>query len=562
MIKHFKFDQLFIFTLLLTTWSVTPRVHAQELTPITSPNCNQFVFDASESSDPDNEKITYDWDFGDGNTAGGMVVNHTYQSSGEYFVNLTITDNSGIECSTDSITEHVLVNIPPFADFTAQSRVCVNDPIFMDASASYADSGQPLVYAWDFGDGTGQENVSQVTKVYTRGGSYEITLLVDDPANQVCSSAVAKRAIYVNEPPIVDVGSKDMFKCITTPDDLVVKFDASNTKDINNDTLKYTWDFGDGESGTGSVIQHQYDRSGIYSVKLIVDDNSELVCSSSVSFINLRLTQTPKAHAGDDVIGCVGEEIPFDGTQSVSETPGTLSAVWNFGDGQSSEGVVTSYAYPSPGQYQAILTVTDQLNPMCPSSSDIKNVVINATPTVAIKSQPLGCLGEEIQFDATSALDPDGDELEFYWTFGDGQILKGGPVVKHQYQQGGEYRVTVIVDDGQASSCSTATAETVVRINTPPQADAGPNMTCCAGVQAEFNATASIDADNDPLIYTWDFGDGNTQEGAVVNHAYAKSGSYNVVLTVDDNSRTQCSKSSVNFVAEVNAQPVATFKVR
>jgi len=34
--------------------------------------------------------------------------------------------------------------------------------------------------------------------------------------------------------------------------------------------------------------------------------------------------------------------------------------------------------------------------------------------------------------------------------------------------------------------------------------------------------------------YTWDFGDGNTAEGAVTAHAYAAPGEYTVILTVTD----------------------------
>lgn len=55
------------------------------------------TFDASASSDPDGDPLTYLWDFGDGGMAQGKVVQHTYQKAGEYVVILTVSDPSGAQ---------------------------------------------------------------------------------------------------------------------------------------------------------------------------------------------------------------------------------------------------------------------------------------------------------------------------------------------------------------------------------------------------------------------------------------------------------------------------------
>jgi PKD repeat protein len=52
-------------------------------------------FRASESSDPDGEIVDYRWDFGDGTTDFGSVVNHAFQGTGTYQINLTVTDDDG-----------------------------------------------------------------------------------------------------------------------------------------------------------------------------------------------------------------------------------------------------------------------------------------------------------------------------------------------------------------------------------------------------------------------------------------------------------------------------------
>ena len=59
-------------------------------------------FDGSLSSDPENDTLTYTWDFGDGSTATGATPTHTYSESGIYTVCLTVNDgsaNSGAACT-------------------------------------------------------------------------------------------------------------------------------------------------------------------------------------------------------------------------------------------------------------------------------------------------------------------------------------------------------------------------------------------------------------------------------------------------------------------------------
>lgn len=552
-----------LISLVICLWLYPARGWAQITSPAMSPQCNVFTFDGSESADPDNEKINFSWDFGDGSSAVGPVVEHRYEKSGKYNVALKITDNSGAECAEDSISREVVVNIPPYVEFSSPSRVCAGMPVKLDAGNSRDDEGRPLSYQWNFGDGTHLTTRKAVAeKTYKTGGTFEISLSVDDNLNSICNTASTSRMIYVNSPPRIDAGPKQRYQCVQRESDLTVAFDASDTHDINADNLQFTWDMGDGRTQTGPKVAHTYPGHGTYDVKLLVDDKSGLECAQDVEFYQVKLSQAPQADAGPDAFGCVGQKLDFDGRNSGAQLKGTLHGRWDYGDGQFEEGIKTAYAYQRPGTYQAVLTVTDKMNDMCPPSKDTKRVVINAAPQVSITAQKTGCVGEKIELRATSAMDPDGDDLEYYWTFGDGTVVKGPSMVSHQYGQGGEFRVTVIVDDGRGTACSTASAEARVMVNTPPVADAGPNLTCCVGESAEFNATASSDADDDPLLYTWSFGDGTSQEGARVNHRYDKSGSYTVLLTVDDNSQTHCSTATASFVAEVNAKPTATFQIR
>jgi PKD repeat protein len=254
--------------------------------------------------------------------------------------------------------------------------------------------------------------------------------------------------------------------------------------------------------------------------------------------------------------------VTFDGSASWIDKKGTETAQWFFGDGSAKLGLKTEYRYNRPGIYQATLSIENTLNKMCPISRDTRTVTVNSPPIVSIKNLPSQCAGKTVFFDASSAIDSDGDPLNYFWNFGDGSSSQAGAKVSHRYDQGGNYRVSVVVDDQKGTSCSTATAQTNVRINTPPLADAGPNHACCVNKSASFSASGSSDPDSDQLNYAWDFGDGTKTLGENVNHAYTREGSYNVILTVNDQSETVCGKSTDQFVATVKDGPLPVITVR
>lgn len=60
-------------------------------------------FDGSGSSDADGTIVSYNWGFGDGTSASGKTVTHSYSSAGNYTVILTITDNGGVSASDTAL---------------------------------------------------------------------------------------------------------------------------------------------------------------------------------------------------------------------------------------------------------------------------------------------------------------------------------------------------------------------------------------------------------------------------------------------------------------------------
>jgi hypothetical protein len=63
------------------------------------------------------------------------------------------------------------------------------------------------------------------------------------------------------------------------------------------------------------------------------------------------------------------------------------------------------------------------------------------------------------------------------------------------------------------------------------------------GLSISADGSASSDEDAPISVYSWDFGDGSTGEGASAQHAYAAPGTYQVTLTVADNLWSQVTES-------------------
>ena len=148
----------------------------------------RVAFDATGSRDPDNTiaDLSFSWTFGDGNTASGAQVSHTYQDPGEYAASLVVSDGQAIDNTSVTITVNAsqppVGNQPPTATATASTtRGSAPLSVNFDASQSSDPDNGPgaLTYHWSFGDGAESAAISPAY-TFTANGTYEVTLTVSD----------------------------------------------------------------------------------------------------------------------------------------------------------------------------------------------------------------------------------------------------------------------------------------------------------------------------------------------------------------------------------------------
>ena len=128
---------------------------------------------------------------------------------------------------------------------------------------------------------------------------------------------------------------------------------------------------------------------------------------------------TPKVYAGDIYQAGAGEEIIFDGSETVDPEENIVDYVWDFGDGNTANGITHAHSYSDEGIYQVTLTVTDEDGNIGIDNTWAFIDKTNSPPeTPKLRGRRIG--EKETEYEYTfSAEDPDGDDVYYYLNWGD-----------------------------------------------------------------------------------------------------------------------------------------------
>jgi len=534
-------------------------------------------FDASQST-ASSPIVSWLWNFGDGATADGLNIPHTYANPGTYNVTLTVTDQNG-----KSNTANQLINIaappqpntPPVPVISAPPQVEAGLPVAINASGTQ-HTGQLTAINWDFGDGntaTGEV----VNHTYATPGNYTITLNVTDDKGQSASATQAINIVAKTQP--VPLTAK-----ISGPTQgqagQSLAFDGQSSASaapLNN----IQWDFGDGTSDSGNLaVNHAYQNPGSYTVLLTLANDLGQTNTASQQ-VDIQAAPPPNqppqpAIKASNATPQVGEDVNFDASGTSAGSPIT-GYDWDFGDGNTGSGQLTTHAYGAAGTYQVTLTVTDQ-NGL--SSSATTQIDVPA-PAPASKLPPIAAIAGPATADAGVTVTFDGTPSQsgspianYQWDFGDG-VTGSGSTVSYAYAQAGNYQVTLTVTD-QTGMSNSATQQIDVTVPPPapglpvPQPDeiappqpvpAQPPTAVINGpAQTQVGETVVLDGGfsngSSPIVsYEWGTGDGAGGNGMGVSYAYGAPGVYQITLTVTDQNGLSNSATQQIEVVDAAAQP-------
>lgn len=506
--------------------------------------------DANGSIDSDGEIVGYYWDFGDGSKAEGISTSHRYSQPGKYTVQLTVRDDSELANAESYLREEITVNAPPVAQAEIPAVVAINELVVMDAAESLDPDGQLSEYRWSLGDGSVKAG-SKISHKYTQSGTYPVTLTVIDNTSTLNNSDEASFSIRVNDPPVPDAGGDRLVN------ESVVEFDASGSRDKDDDIIEYCWDFGDGQTDSGIKVSHVYASPGTYKVTLTIKDASGTKTAIQSQNVTVTVNSPPVADAGREQIVAIGEKVRFRGGFSSDADGKIVTYRWTVDEGVVLEGKNVTHVYEKPGIYQVQLLVIDN-----DGAEDIHTttVWVNTPPVAKIPPLPRLAPGQVITFDGSMSYDVDG-QLDLYeWDFGDGSQVKKGQTVKYSFKEPGRFTVTLTVKDNSNAANGISKVSQTVAVNYPPKPDCGHDIVTCDQTIL-FDAGNSSDADKDQLTYFWDFGDGNVGSGMKYKYVYQQPGVYPVALRVDDGQGLANSVQQQIIRVQVNSAPVAVAEV-
>jgi len=149
-----------------------------------------------------------------------------------------------------------------------------------------------------------------------------------------------------------------------------------------------------------------------------------------------------------------GDTVTFDGTGSSDPNGDNLTYEWKLGDTVIGTEAVITYTFSSSGNFEVILTVTDD-DPNNPMSSSVTVMIyVNAPPIADFTYDPEDpYFGEVVTFDGSISFDPDGTIVNYSWDFDDGTDGYG-MIVYHIFIYNGWFTVTLTVTDDMGSTDS------------------------------------------------------------------------------------------------------------
>ena len=479
--------------------------------------------------------ISYDWDFGDGDSSNLQNPTHTYTSSGNYNVSLIVTNAAG--CS-DTIVKSIHINAPPFADAGPDKVLCLGSTITLSAAGG-------TTYNWLPGNQSG----STISVSPSSDTSYVV--IVTDANGCTDADTVL---VHVNALPIP----------IVSPNQVICAGQSATLSASGG--ISYNWN---PSGSTTSTITITPNGSTTYAVN-VIDSNG---CQAT-AFANVTVHPNPVSVLQTPVFICGGM------SEILDPGPSGTTYLWNTGATSQTISVNTQGAYT--------VTITNQFgcSTVSPTTVTVGGQVVNnnnaisicqgqtatlnpgytgstflwangaTSQTITVSTSGLyqvtvtdanGCTGvigitvnvhmlpipnftpvdvcitQPVSFHDVSSVNGD-SIVSWSWNLGDGNVsYQQDPL--HSYSTSASYPVVLTVTT--SAGCSATLGDTV-NVYPLPVANFSFNHDC-QGSAIPFQDLSTTGLGN-ITIWNWNFGDGASSTLQNPTHTYATAGTYNVSL--------------------------------
>jgi len=538
--------------------------------------------------------VSWDWNFGDGNSSNLQNPSHTFNDEGNFNVTLTVTNNEGDTDQTNQTIPFAICCDDPVAAFSAEpSDGCIPLEVQFTNQSTQPNESQFCFlenYIWNFGDG-GTSTEENPSHTYTTAGNYRVTLTVENNRGGTDSEISNDNFIQAElccPDPTANFSVDNDSGCVP----FLVHFTDLSTQGDENlgcEIISWDWDFGDGGTSTDQHPEYTYNVPGLYSVSLTVTNSTGQTDTKTIDQL-ARKPGTQLQNLDDDQdklikamlccdylvdfsvdhdTCCENEEIQFTSEILSLDSTGLCqidSVRWDLDDDKTSSDRHPKATYSKLGGKTIILRVyINNGDIMIETKENFVHVIdCCREPTadfIMFGGDPCSwksdnddcyCSGTKIifkdlshQFPGEGCLGNDSCHL-IQWKWDLGGIEKEGDSVEHTFSSdnadGEKIPITLTVYNCENDSSSRTDTLTIKPCCLTPQSlfDCYENDTSYVGKEVTFTcqstSSARGDADCHIVERVWNFGDGSvTTADKTVKFTFTTEGPKTISLKVKDN---------------------------
>lgn len=312
-------------------------------------------------------------------------------------------------------------------------------------------------------------------------------------------------------------------KANASPNTVICLGEAINfSSNGSANATSYEWDFGDGNTTTGTNPSHTYTTGGTFNVQMVAVNPNACKTRDTVNLQVIVDTNSIKADFDySKTDSCTSFATNFTNTSKYGNNPNNATFQWIFGDGSSFTGAnPTTHTYADSGTYTVTLIMTDP--DACNSPDTVQKIISFNNKFVKAEFE-----APEVICERSTAvlLNKSSNAVTYLWDFGNGNTsnsINPEPL----YDTAGTYKIKLYTYNPETCNGVDSIEKTIEVKSTP---------------YASFRHTPIIPETNEPITFTnyseratsyiWDFGDG-TGSGVFNPEPkfYRKTGEYLVCL--------------------------------
>jgi gliding motility-associated-like protein len=471
--------------------------------------CAPFTVQFIDTSyTPSNPIVSWQWNFGNGQTFNGHVPPPQTYGVGVYNVSLIITTASGC---TDTIikTPYVTVGSIDSIDFSWDPNItCANTDVEFESEfyISVPYDSTEISYLWDFSQGISTQD-DPTFQFSQDTGWVNVTLYVNFRG---CIDTLEKDSVLYVLAPIAQFNPNTSLVCNPSSFPVTIQFQNTAIEGETPDSVAMHYEWNDNTPNTnfnnaqldqpnGGNTSHAYANYGTYQIEQVVH-NYTTGCSDSIT-LSVTISQLQSAFLLPDDTICKGDAIGLFSQSTTWPAHPVNNWIYTFGNGQQiNNGPNVNYVYPASGTYNINLLVFNSAG--CSSTSSQPIFVANKPVAGLLAPAYSGCSPFPVSFTNTSYSITNGLPLaSFNTTFSDNNTsvttTSVNQPINHTFIGNGVYSASITATD--INGCVSNPVTVQITLTKPIALMSSDTIICVL----DSSIISTLSTGVYPLAYTW-----------------------------------------------------------